>query len=256
MSISYFLLYALLLIVFQIVFSVLIMAVAALKGLRDEELITQFANNNILISNGLSFLFITLILIFIFKRQKIDIKKEFKLHKCNKKQLLLSIITSVSYSILFFILTYDNNFKNSEAIHNSVKYYSKLSTGLGIVLMIINLLILAPISEELSFRGIIYTRAEQDSSSILPIIVSSLLFGIMHLSVGGISLVSGAFFIGFIFSLIYYKTKSLYACIIAHSFANLPDFIFYNYPTLSPMLTMFLITLSSITLATSLCLLL
>lgn len=244
-SILFFILYALLLIVFQTLSSIVLMAVAAFKGIRDEEVITQFASDNILVSNGVSFILVSLVLILIFKIRKANIKKEFKLQKCKAKHLLMSIALAFSYSMLFFLLTYDNNFENSEAIHNSVDYYSRFAPGLGFVLMITNLLVLAPISEELSFRGIIYTRSESGSSTLIPVIVSSLLFGIMHLSAGGILLVIGAFVMGFVFSFIFYKTKSLYACILAHSTANLPDFIFYNHPKISGTQTVVILGISA-----------
>lgn len=244
-SILFFILYALLLIAFQTFSSIVLMAVAASKGIRNEDIITQFANDNILISNAISFILVSLVLILIFKIRKAKIKKEFKLQKCKAKHLLMSIGLAFSYSFLFFLLTYDNNFENSETIHNSVDYYSRFAPGLGFVLMIINLLVLAPISEELSFRGIVYTRSESESSALMPVIVSSLLFGIMHLSVGGILLVIGGFVMGFVFSFIFYKTKSLYACIIAHSMANLPDFVFYNHPKISGIQTVVMLCIST-----------
>lgn len=236
---------------FQTLSSIILMAVAALKGIRDENIITQFANDNILVSNGLSFALVSSVLILIFKIRKADIKKEFKLQKCKTKQLLMSLALAFSYSILFYLLTYDKTFESSKVIHNSGDYYSGFAPGLGMVLMIINLLVLAPISEEIGFRGIIYTRSESGSSTPIPVIVSSLLFGVMHLSAGGILLVIGAFMMGFVFSFIFFKTKSLYACIVAHSIANLPDFIFYKHPEVSEMQTIVMLCISAAIMSTS-----
>lgn len=118
-------------------------------------------------------------------------------------------------------------------IHNSVAYYSGVCRGLGFVFMIINLLIIAPISEEIALRGIVYTRVEKTTNAAVAIMMSSLLFGLMHIAAGGIVLIIGAILMGAVFGLIFYKTNSLFICFIAHSVANLPDFILINHPFLS-----------------------
>ncbi len=100
------------------------------------------------------------------------------------------------------------------------------------IMMVINLLIIAPITEEIALRGIVYTRIEKTTNAITSIIVSSVLFGLMHFSAGGLVLVIGAMLMAFVFCYIF-KFNSLWVCIIAHAAANLPDFILYNKPNLS-----------------------
>lgn len=114
-------------------------------------------------------------------------------------------------------------------ISNSVKYYSEILPILGISLMALNLLLIAPICEELVLRGIVYTRIEKASNKIIAIIINSLLFGFMHFAAGGGVLVIGAILMGAIFSYIFYKYDSLWICIIAHIVANVPDFILFNH---------------------------
>lgn len=48
-AIGYFILYFILTMLFQTLLSIIFMAVAAVNGLRDENLIVEFANNNILV---------------------------------------------------------------------------------------------------------------------------------------------------------------------------------------------------------------
>ncbi|MBP3233395.1 MAG: CPBP family intramembrane metalloprotease, partial [Eubacterium sp.] len=97
---------------------------------------------------------------------------------------------------------------------------------MGTILMILNLLVIAPFAEELALRGIIYTRIEKELKPIVAIIVSAVLFGLMHFMAGGIILIAGATIMGLAFGLLMYKYKSLQICIIAHICANLPDFIY------------------------------
>ena len=81
--------------------------------------------------------------------------------------------------------------------------------------------------EEVIFRGFLFKMMEKDNLK-LAIIVSSLTFGIGHF----INLLNGAPFIstllqvfysisiGFLFVIIFYKSKSLIPCIITHSLVN------------------------------------
>ena len=47
---------------------------------------------------------------------------------------------------------------------------------------------------------------------------------------GGLWLVIGATLMGICFGIVFVKTQSLYAAIIVHAFANLPDFIMPYLP--------------------------
>lgn len=65
------------------------------------------------------------------------------------------------------------------------------------------------------------------------IVVSSVLFGLMHFAAGGVVLVIGAMLMALVFGYIFYKFQSLWVCIIAHAVANLPEFILYNKPDIT-----------------------
>lgn len=239
-GIGFFLLYFILMMIFQSLSSVGFMGIAAAQGCRDEQQIVDFASKNLLGVTIISGILIVLVFFLIFKIRKSNIKKEWKLRKTNQTYLLLSISVSFSYSLLFSLLTYNVSIENSLMIHNSAEYYSNIFSGLGIIMMIINLIVIAPISEEIALRGIVYTRVETTANPITAMIVSSIIFGFMHLMAGGIILVAGSFIMGAMLGLVFYKTNSLYACFIAHAVANLPDFIFYGNPQLSSSLMVLL----------------
>lgn len=103
----------------------------------------------------------------------------------------------------------------------------------GTIMMVVNLLIIAPMAEEIALRGIVYTRIEKTTNAVTAIIVSSVFFGLMHLMAGGIILMIGATLMSLVFGYIFHKSKSLWVCIIAHAVANLPDFILNNKPNIS-----------------------
>jgi len=81
------------------------------------------------------------------------------------------------------------------------------------VLLIITVVIVAPIFEEIIFRGIFLKRLALTYSNTKAIIIYSLIFAIVHFN---INQSVNVFFIGIIFGIIYVKTKSLTACIWAH----------------------------------------
>lgn len=232
-GIGFFALYFVLTMFFQTILSIAFMAFGAANGIRDENSLVNFANNNLLGMTILSGVLTIIVLFLIFRFRKADIKQEWKLHCFKIKDIVLPIIVAFSYSFIYALITYDMALENSVMIRNSVEYYSGVCRGLGLVFMIINLLIIAPISEEIALRGIVYTRVEKTTNATAAIIISSLLFGLMHIAAGGIVLIIGAILMGIVFGLIFYKTNSLFLCFIAHSVANLPDFILYNHPLFS-----------------------
>lgn len=92
-------------------------------------------------------------------------------------------------------------------------------TGLySFILMVIA----APILEEILFRGIILDGLLKRYSPLKSILVSSFLFGFVHLNPW--QFVSG-FVIGIFAGWVYFKTRSLLATIIVHASANLNGFL-------------------------------
>lgn len=74
--------------------------------------------------------------------------------------------------------------------------------------------------EELIFRSILITRLEKVFGSINSILLSSLLFGIMHAGYGLLTEVLFATCFGFILGFIFLKTRSLPFIIVIHGTAN------------------------------------
>lgn len=86
------------------------------------------------------------------------------------------------------------------------------------IFSIATLVILAPIFEELIFRGIILNGLLKRYSPVLSIVVSSLLFAAVHLNPW--QFVS-AFILGLFIGWVYLRTKSISLAIIIHAFNNL-----------------------------------
>ncbi|MEW6722738.1 MAG: type II CAAX endopeptidase family protein [Candidatus Micrarchaeota archaeon] len=85
----------------------------------------------------------------------------------------------------------------------------------------------APITEELFFRGFLVTASERHLLSLpkpLPalaaIVLSSVVFGLVHLSYGSIVEVIGTFSVGLILGATFRLSKSVTPCILAHMAYN------------------------------------
>ena len=103
------------------------------------------------------------------------------------------------------------------------KLLEQLGTRQSTVLLLLSAAltcVIAPVSEEVLFRGYVFS-ALRNWRGTLPAAITGLLFGAIHADSHRpwAFLLPLAFF-GFVLCLIYYKTGSLYPCIAAHSLNN------------------------------------
>lgn len=91
------------------------------------------------------------------------------------------------------------------------------------VITFILICILAPIWEELFFRGIVLRRLMMKWSAPVSIVLSSILFGLFHFNVVQIVY---AFIIGLLLGFIYLRTGNIIIAMVLHSVSNFVSFIF------------------------------
>ena len=91
------------------------------------------------------------------------------------------------------------------------------TTPLGYAFLAISVLIFAPIMEELFYRGIIFQKLAIQKSTAKALVVSALIFSILHFRYDVISL----FAIGVTLAILYLKTKQIIVPIICHFLYNL-----------------------------------
>lgn len=232
-GILYFVAYFALTMGFQFLLSAGTSAIAVASGLNEEAEIAAYVNHNLLGITLISGLLTGLTFYLFFKLRKKQVKKEWKLNRCKRKDVVLASVISFSFSFLFTLITYNVTIENSVMIAQSANFVIEKSTLLGILLLVLSVLIVAPMTEEIVLRGIVYTRIEKTTNAITAIVVSSVLFGLMHIPAGGILVAIGATLMSFVWGYLFYKTDSLWVCIFAHAAANLPDIILLNKPKLS-----------------------
>ena len=82
---------------------------------------------------------------------------------------------------------------------------------------IISTVIISPISEELLFRGVFLNRLKSVVPTTFAIIITSILFGLLH----DYSNIISAIIFAICMCIIYIKTQNIFTCILAHALNNL-----------------------------------
>lgn len=154
----------------------------------------------------------------IMKLWKINISCQ--LIKPSIKNIFFVMLSSLLYFILIFPISYPYEFiKNIFSgcipiakfnIPDYNNYYYQF--------YFIKSIIIAPIAEEIFFRGIILTRLKRNFSPIFSIIFSSLVFAISHFS---FSKFIRTFLCGLLFGSVFNKYGSLTLSVLSHSLINL-----------------------------------
>lgn len=108
--------------------------------------------------------------------------------------------------------------------------YAKVINSLvggNIILVVLYTVIIAPIAEELVFRGVVLQKASKVIPFLGANILQAALFGIYHMNI-----VQGvyAFILGLLFGLVCNLFKTIYASIMLHMIVNASSFLFMYIP--------------------------
>lgn len=153
-------------------------------------------------------------------------KKDLKLNKIHPPRhsvpaycwlllMVTGILTCIGSNIIITISQLDLYFSSYEQVSQQL-YAGNFIIQLAVIGFI------APIAEELIFRGLIYNRAKAYFGHIYAVILSSLIFAFYH---GNAVQFIYALVIGLMMAYIYEKFGSLKAPIIFHICCNLPALI-------------------------------
>ena len=149
-----------------------------------------------------------------YKRTKLPLSKVFRLEKFDIKNFIPLVFIIVGASIICSEM--DNFFRfflpAPEFINQIMN--ELVSKGIG---SLIALVIIAPVIEELIFRGLILNGLLSQYSVKKSAVISALLFALIHINPYQFA---GAFIWGVLAAYILIATKSLLPCIICHALYN------------------------------------
>lgn len=133
-----------------------------------------------------------------------------------RKNLILLIVTGLGCQIFTSgaMNTVRSCFDNLFADY--AKQIDQLTNG-NIISVVLLMIIIAPVTEELVFRGVILHKANRYMSFLGANILQALLFGVYHQNI-----VQGVYaaLLGFLFGFVYYKFKTIFASMIVHMVNN------------------------------------
>lgn len=145
----------------------------------------------------------------------LDISKKCNIETSVYEALGLLLIGGISSFLIIILGRFINN-DTITAGNNMVNYSG--STALEIVFMLISVAIVAPIVEEILFRGILLGALRHILDIKPAIMFSSLAFGLLHRT--SIMMIIAATISGIILSCIYLHHKNLINSIIVHAIFN------------------------------------
>lgn len=170
-------------------------------------------NNIILIISGI----ITLLFLWVFfKIRKKRLVEEAYIKRFDRSKVIPIILSGFSFAL--FVSTALDLLPIPESILES---YSQSTEGIvsgSLIIMLISIVIIAPIVEEIVFRGLILSRLKKAMNTTFALIISSLIFAILH---GHILWITYAFVLGILFGVIAIKMGTTLPTIIFHMSFNL-----------------------------------
>ena len=182
---------------------ILLFIIASVYATYNIDNLTNFINNY-----GGIFLILTNItyIIYIIKKHRIKVNKYNLIDNYPKIYLFISIPLFLNSLILLI-----NN--------------QKIPT-INIYIALFGSVIIGPILEELVFRYLIYNNLNKFNKKNTSIILSSIIFALVH---NGFINIVYAFIIGTILTIIYSKNKNIKEVIILHMVANLMSLLIKEY---------------------------
>lgn len=133
--------------------------------------------------------------------------------------LLIVVLMVISASILISALV--DLFPQSEWLNDIMSELAHPN-----IFVFLNVVIAAPLLEEVLFRGVILEGLLKNYSPAKAIVWSALIFGISHLNPWQ---ATGAFFLGLLLGWVYYKSNSIIPGIVMHFANNLFGYIILVY---------------------------
>ncbi|MGI5068989.1 lysostaphin resistance A-like protein [Treponema denticola] len=200
-----------------------------------------FGKYNKIVDLLISLLFIIVLYLLYLKEMKII----FTYKKLNFFFIVKSLIYILSIGMIYYIIyfIFDNAF-----LFNFFKYFNDVLTGKKNItiydililekslkprfepFMLIGSVIFGPIFEEiLLYRGLMYNKLKEISNAFIGVLISSILFALLHIPKYGFGInMFFLFLAGILLSYCYEKTDNIYIPIFVHSINNFFIFLF-NY---------------------------
>ncbi len=197
-----------------------------------------FGKYNKIVDLLISLLFIIVLYLLYLKEMKII----FTYKKLNFFFIVKSLIYILSIGMIYYIIyfIFDNAF-----LFNFFKYFNDILSGKKNItiydililekslrpcfepFMFIATVIISPIFEEILYRGLMYNKLKEISNAFIGVLISSILFALLHIPKYGFGINTFfLFLVGILLAYCYEKSNNIYVPILVHSINNFFIFLF------------------------------
>lgn len=167
--------------------------------------------------------------VWYFFVDKCSFKEIFNSLKLRSNEFDMAFVWGIGTAILMFITTIIFAFILyffTGVEGDSFKSVAEIAVGISALSML--LIFIQTIIAEIYFRGFLLDKINSFAGKNIAIILTSLLYGLVHLSYGELYPAILPIFLGLILGYVVFKTKNLYSVIFAQIFFNIIVFIL-NY---------------------------
>ncbi|MFH1778143.1 MAG: tetratricopeptide repeat protein [Candidatus Omnitrophota bacterium] len=138
------------------------------------------------------------------------------------RQAILAVIVLMGFSIIYYNVYFSlsGNELPQQAISQIISQVSTLKQALPILLVVV---CVAPVAEEIIFRGFFYQGLKRYCGMKMAMVISAIFFAMMHYQ---LAVFLPIMFMGIVFAYLYEKNKSILPSVIAHLIWNGLSFMF------------------------------
>lgn len=191
---------------------VFILTIALMLGIANLiSLLGENASSNLLLFISEGTIIVPAVIYIIIK--KINVKEVFKFRKIRVSTFFLSILLGF---LIMPIGSFVNVLTQFFVPNTMVQASTTLMEGSKLVMLLITGFF-APFVEEFVFRGLFHREFEKITTPVLSIIVSAVLFGVMHLNLNQMCY---AIVLGLFFAYANNCSRSIYSSVIMHTVLN------------------------------------
>lgn len=148
----------------------------------------------------------------------LDFRVMFRLQSINTITLSGSVVAGFALTVLSNVIyvIFLKMYPMPGDIEQQMQTLMGFGSTLEVVLLIVSSVLAAAFCEELFFRGFLQGHLEKVGTPVLAIVVTSMIFCLLH----PIWWIPSTFFNGFLLALIAYASRSVYPCIVLHIIHN------------------------------------
>ncbi|GHF85056.1 CPBP family intramembrane glutamic endopeptidase [Thalassotalea marina] len=212
----------LLTIVIQFVIAIFITMSDVLSLFVNQQLtMEQYESNPYLLFIGIFFYAIAIIPLLKYalnENNTAPITQQLAFKSVHLKTLTFTVIVTSVFMIFEFSTTAALDVQTPVFMKN---YVEQINNWQEIVIAVISISVLAPIAEEVIFRGVAYARIVNSRFGVTgAIVIPSIFFTLIHMQYEQITVFILIFISSILFGVIRHRTQNIWYCILSHSLMN------------------------------------